>query len=117
MSSFTKQNLSGASLGQPIKVTATTTPGTIIHTAIAGTNAWDEVWIWVVNNDSSDRLVCIQYGGTASPDNEIWYNVIAKDGPKCITPGFILQNSLVIRAYCSTGNVLQVHGFVNRIVN
>lgn len=117
MSVFTKVALSGALNGLPIKVAATSSPGTLVHTAISGTNAFDEVWIWVVNNDSADREVCLQWGGTTSPDHEIWYNVLAKDGPKCITPGFILQNGLIIRAYCSTGNVLQVHGFINRIVN
>lgn len=42
---LSKTKLSGATNGKQIKVVATATPGTTIHTAVAGTATWDEVWI------------------------------------------------------------------------
>ena len=116
MSTFTKVALSGSSNGLPILVVATASPGTTIHTAIAGTSSFDEIWLWATNTSGGDLVLTLQWGGTTSPLNDNIYTVTAKDGWKCIVPGFILQNSLVVKAYCASANLVNIIGFVNRIV-
>ena len=115
MATFGKVKLSGSSDGKGIKVAATSSPGTLIHTAVAGTADWDEVWVYCMNTDAVSRELVIEFGGTADPDNLIKFIVAPKDGVKCIVPGFLLQNGAVVRAFCATGNVLVIYGFVNRI--
>jgi len=115
MSTFTKQPLSGSTNGLGIKIAATGSPGTLLHTAIAGITSWDEVWLWIMNTSAADCLATIQFGGTTAVDNDLILTIASKDAPKCICPGFILQNGLLIKAYAGTTNVLVAYGFVNRI--
>ena len=115
MSTFTKVALTGAANGLPIKVVATASAGTTIHTAIAGTSSFDEIWLWATNTTASDILMTMQWGGTTSPDDDILYTVTTRDGLKAIAPGLILQNSLVVKVYAAASNVIQIYGFVNRI--
>ena len=53
MVTATKRKLSGSTDGKPILIAATSTPGTAIHTAVAGTTAgtYDEIWLWVHNTN------------------------------------------------------------------
>lgn len=115
MATFAKQLLSGCTNGRMIKVVATATAGTLIHTAVAGTSDIDEVWLWAVNSDTTDRKLTIEYGGVAAPDDLIELTVRAESGLVLIVPGMILQNSLVVRAFAAAANVIMVGGFVNRI--
>ena len=115
MATFSKLKLSGSANGRGIKVTQTTTPGTTIHTAVAGTDDYDEIWLYCVNTSASAVKLTIEYGGVSSPDDHIEYTVAAEDGLKCIIPGLILQDGLVVKAFAGSANVLIIHGFVNRI--
>ena len=67
-SSIVKSELSGSTDGLGVKVAATSSAGTTIHTASSGTgdNNYDELWIWAVNCDTSAIKLTIQYGGTIS---------------------------------------------------
>jgi hypothetical protein len=112
---FTKQLLSGSTNGRPIKVAATSTPGTTIHQAITGTSDLDEIWLYAFNSDTTDRKLTIEWGGTTSPDDTIEITIKAEAGLVVIVPGLLLQNSLYVRAFCETANVVMVTGFVNRI--
>ncbi len=115
MTTFSKLALSGSTNGKGIPVTATATPGTLIHTAVAGTSDYDEIWLWVTNiDDAADVKITIEYGGVAAGD-QIEYTVAFEEGLKILLPGNVLQNSLVVRAFASTTALLNVHGFVNRI--
>jgi hypothetical protein len=110
---ITKLKLSGSTDGRPIKVAATATAGTTIHTAHA-TNL-DEVWLWVSNTDTTSRKLTIEFGGTTSPDDTIEVLVGGESGLVLVIPGLPLTNSLVVRAFAETANVLNIVGFVNRI--
>ena len=48
MATFTKKILSGSTDGKSIKVAATATAGTTIHTGSATVTTLDEVWIYAV---------------------------------------------------------------------
>jgi hypothetical protein len=115
MSTYTKFKLSGSTDGKPIKVVATATPGTLIHTAHA--TDLDEIWLWVANHGTSDVAITIQWGGTTSPDDYIVsaFNIPANSQPIPIALGLLLTNSLVVRAFATSANLLTVYGFVNRI--
>lgn len=113
---YTKQLLSGSTNGRMIKVVATATPGTTIHTAVAGTSSYDEIWLWAVNSDTTPRKLTIEFGGTTSPDDTIEITIPAESGLVEIVPGWTLQNTLVVKAFCATANVVMIGGFVNRIV-
>lgn len=113
---ISKRILSGSTNGKAIKVAATASPGTLIHTAVAGTTGVDEVWLYAVNTSTGAVALTLQWGGTTSPDDEITVNVAAKGtGKILVSAGILLQNDLVIRAYAGTANVINIHGYVNRI--
>jgi hypothetical protein len=118
-SSISKEKLSGSTDGRGIKVVATATPGTTIHTAKAGTttNEFDEIWLWCYNGDTANREVTIEFGGVTVPDDNIKLTIPFKAGLLLVVPGLILQNSSVVKAFGATTNVLVIQGFVNRISN
>lgn len=115
MAAFSKLFLSGSTNGRNIKVTATSTPGTLIHTAVSGTTDKEEVYLYAVNTDSSDHTLTLEFGGTTSPDDVIKVTVAANKGLYLIIPGLLLQNGLVVRAFADAGNVINVNGYVHRI--
>lgn len=113
MATYTKVQLSGATTGKNVKVVQTATAGTLIHTSHA--TSIDELWLWAVNSDSSDRKLTIEFGGVASPDDLIEMTIPFEDGPYLVVPGWTLTNSLVVRAFAATANVVLINGYVNRI--
>ena len=116
-SQATKRKLSGSTDGRAILVVATATPGTAVHTAVAGTTpgTFDEIWLWAVNSDSTDRKLTIEFGGVTSPDDLVEVTIPAESGLLLVIPGLVLTGSVVVTAFCATANVVMIHGFVNRI--
>lgn len=115
----TKLKFSQSTNGRGIKVAATTTAGTAIHTAVPGVIAgtFDEVWLWAYNSDSVDRLLTLEWGGVSAPDDNIAVTVPSQSGLMLIAPGLILQNGLSIAAFAAATNVIIIYGFVNRVVS
>lgn len=98
---------SGSTDGATISVAATTSPGTLFHTADA--SAKDEVWMWLGNSTGSDIVATVEIGGTSNPTkitvpaND---SVLALAGPR-------LTNSKTVKVFASAGLVM--YGNVNRI--
>jgi hypothetical protein len=116
MPTYSKQLLSGSTNGKGIKVAATATAGTLIHTAVSGTSSLDEVWLYAHNTSSAAVKLTLEWGGVAAPDDHIEITIGAEGtGLVLIAPGILLQNSLVVRAFAATANVLNIFGYVNRI--
>jgi hypothetical protein len=113
MATFSKQKLSGGTDGKNIKVAATATAGTTIHTAHA--TALDEIWLYAVNSSASDVKLTIEWGEATAPDGNIEFTVKAENGLYLIVPGLLLTNSLVVKAFAGTANVICINGYVNRI--
>lgn len=113
MASYTKSLLSGSTNGRMIKVDATATAGTTIHTAHASN--LDEIWLWCVNSGPSARKLTIEFGGTTSPDDTIEMGIPAESGLYLVVPGLVLNNSCVVKAFASSANVLLIAGYINRI--
>lgn len=108
-----RQLLSGSTNGRGIKVAATATPGTTLHTAHA--TSLDEVWLWCVNTDASSRKLTVEFGGTTSPDDLIEVTIPSESGLVLVSPGLTVTGSVVVRAFAATADVLVVMGHVNRI--
>ena len=116
MATFTKNKLSGSTNGKQILVVHTTN-GTAdtVHTAVAGTSSWDEVWLYAYNENSIAVVLTILWGGTTEPDNVIRVTLAGQSGRLLVCDGMILQNGLVIKAYASIASKVLVDGFVNSI--
>lgn len=106
---------SGGTNGRMVKVVATATAGTILHTAVAGIVDMDEIYIWAFNTHTADVLLTIEWGGVATPDDLIEKTIPAADGLYLVVPGIRLQNGLVVRAFAGTANVIMCAVNVNRI--
>jgi hypothetical protein len=118
MATFTKQKLSGSTDGRAIKVAATATAGTTIHTGSATATTYDEVWLYAVNTSASSVKLTIEWGGTSSPDDLIELTVLPEAGLVTVVPGLLIKGNatpLVVRAFAATADVVTIHGFVNQI--
>jgi hypothetical protein len=118
MAAFSKLVLSGSTDGRAIKVAATGTPGTTIHTGSSTATTIDEIWLYATNTDTTARKLTIEWGGTSSPDDLIELTIPAESGLTLIAPGLVIKGNatpLVVRAFAASANVVTVHGYVNRI--
>jgi len=119
MATVVKRKLSGSTDGKPIKVVATATAGTVVHTAVAGTTAgtFDEIWIWAFNSDPGVVVLTIEFGGATVPDQNIVISLAPQDGLVLVVPGLILQNAMTVKAFADKANVVTLSGFVNAITD
>lgn len=116
MASYSRQLLSGSVNGKAIAVAATATPGTAVHTAVAGTAAFDEIYIWATNVTGAARQLTIEWGG-AGAANQLTASVVlpANSPPIPIATGQVLQSGLQVAAFTDSANGVVLTGFVNRI--
>lgn len=116
MATYSKQLLSGSTNGKAIKVAATATAGTLLHTAVSGTASLDEIWLYAHNTSSAAVKLTIEWGEATAPDGHIEVNIGAEGtGAVLVAAGFLLQNGLTVRAFAGTANVINIFGYVNRI--
>jgi hypothetical protein len=118
MATFSKTILSASTDGRAIKVAATATPGTTIHTGSATAATIDEVWLYAMNTDVAAQKLTVQWGGTTSPDDLIEITLAAEPGLVLIAPGLLIKGNatpLIVRAFAAAANVITVHGYVNRV--
>ena len=117
MATISRIPLSGSTDGRGIKVVATASSGTTIHTATTSTTDCDVVTIYAYNSSASAVNLTLQWGGTTSVDDDIKLSIPATSGLTLVVPDMVLRNSLVVRAYAGTANVVTIHGFANRVVS
>jgi hypothetical protein len=118
MATFSKTILSGSTDGRGILVSATTSAGTVIHTGSSTATTLDEIWLYAVNYDTTDRKLTLQWGGTTAGSDDIEYTVKAENGLYLIASGLLIKGNatpLVVRAFAATGTAIVIHGYVNRI--
>lgn len=115
MATFSKLPLSGSTNGRQIAVSAVTTPGTLIHTAVSGTSSLDEIWMYAVNSSVNSVKLTVEYGGTTANADHIELSIAPESGLVLVVPGLVLNNALVVRAFAGTANALNISGYVNRI--
>lgn len=120
MATFSKIPLSGNTSGMGILVNSGSSgvAGPTLHTGPSVATQTDEVWLYAVNYDTTDRKLTIQYGGVTAGTNEIEYTVKAENGLYLIVAGLLLVGNAtpkVISAYAATNTSIVVYGYVNRI--
>lgn len=118
MATYTKTKLSASTDGRAIKVSATATAGTTIHTGSTTATTYDEVWLYAQNTSASAVKLTIEWGGTTAPDDLIEVTIQPEAGLVAIATGLLIKGNatpLVIRAFAGTADVITIHGFVNQI--
>lgn len=117
MATFTKSILSGSLYGRGIVVSGSATPGTLIHTAIAGSavGVYDEIWLYAMNVHTSNVVLSVEFGGSAVAGDIVKATIAYQAGLVPIIPGFPLQGGCEVRAFAGTANVIEIFGFVNKI--
>ena len=115
MATYSKELLSGSTQGKGVLVVATSTAGTTIHTAVAGTTDVDEIWLYAVNAHTADIKLTLEWGEATEPTGNIEITVPSEAGLMLLTPGLLLQNGLVVKAFAGTASEVVIHGWVNRI--
>lgn len=105
--------------GKPIKVAATGTAGTAVHTTGISATIIDRIYLFAFNSDTVDRTLTIEFGGVTAPDQNIVVTVPFKAGLLLVIDGLILLGNgsvgLTIGAFASSANVLTVSGYVLRV--
>jgi len=104
--------------GRMVKVAATATAGTTIHTCANVPATVDEIWLYAQNNHTSDVVLTVEFGGVNSPDDLIISTITTKSGLTLVCAGLVLQGNatpVVVRAFAATANVISIGGYVNRI--
>ncbi|CAB4166903.1 hypothetical protein UFOVP964_2 [uncultured Caudovirales phage] len=119
-SKLSLQPVTGTSnLGVPILVVATASTGTTIHTTTTSATTFDEIWLYAYNSSTASVVLTIQYGGTATPLNDIKLTIPATSGLTLVIPGLVLSGtgsaSTVMYAYAGTASVVTVSGYINRV--
>lgn len=111
--------LSGSTQGKGIKVVATSSTGTTIHTTGTSATVVDRLYLYAVNSDTTDRKLTVEFGGTTSPDCLIEITIPAEAGMVQITDGFPLMGNgsvgLTTTAFCASANVVMIYGYVLRV--
>ena len=111
---YSQDVLSGSTHGTGIKVGDTATPGTLIHTATTSATDLDEVYLWAFNSHTADVLLTVEFGGVTDPDNIIEVTIPKQAGLVQVCPGLPLRNTLIVRAFADTINVITIYGHYHR---
>lgn len=117
MTTFSRLLLSGSTSGKPIPVAATATPGALIHTAVAGAAAFDEVYIYASNVTAAAVTLTVQFGGVTDPGDLAvkQVSIPANSAPVQIMAGQSINGGLEVRAFASAASAINITGKVNRI--
>lgn len=117
MATYARILLSGSTNGREIPVVATATPGTAIHTAVTGTTAFDELYLWASNVTAAAATLTVEWGGVTDPGDHMVkaYSIPANSAPIPIATGQVLNNALLVKAFSGTASAINIGGYVNRI--
>lgn len=100
--------------GMGVKIVATASTGTTVHTCQSGTDYFDEIWLWAVNRNAGTVGVVVQYGDT-STENSFGLAVPPNNAPIMVVPGWLLNNGKIVYAYATAANDVTVFGFSRHI--
>ena len=118
MATFSKIPLSGSTDGRGIHIDDNATAGKTVHTGPNVATQMDEIWLYAVNYDTTDRKLTIEWGGATPGGDQIEYTVKAENGLYLIIPGLIIKGNatpLVVAAFAATTSAINIFGYVNRI--
>lgn len=102
-------DLSASTDGQPISITATSTPGTTVHTA--GASGTDWVTLYAANEHTADVEITVEWGAA---QNHKVISIPFDEGDYLIADRLPISNSGVIKVFAGTTAVIWIHGRVVR---
>lgn len=110
---YTREPLSASTHGRGILLTGTGTGSSVtLHTAQASTTLVDVVTLYASNFGTTNLTVSIEWGGTTSPNDILTFDVPAKS-TVCLVSDLPIRNSLLVKGWASTANLVSIFGFVN----
>jgi len=115
---ISKGKLSGSTDGKAIKITGSDTAGAVVvHTAVAGTTNFDEIWLWAYLAATSAAAVYIEWGTHADADDLITKTIPLDDGLYLLIPGLVLQNGMTVEIFTGASAVDKVFifGYVHHL--
>jgi len=112
---YAKNKLSASTNGLGIKVGNTATIGNLLHTAVAGTGDFDELWIYAHNESTTAVLLTLEWGGASVPDNVMSFTCPAKAGRFQLVDGQLINNAKNVTCFANSANYIIIDGFVNEI--
>ena len=116
MATYSRVLLSGSTNGKPIPVVAVATLGTLIHAPAAGLAGSDEVYLWASNVTNAAVTLTIEWGAAGVGSQLInTYSIPAYSSPIPIATGQSINNGLLITAFASVANAINISGNANRI--
>ncbi len=104
--SVDRDYLSSSTDGRAIKVAATGSPGTAIHTS----TGMEAVYLWAGNIDAVQHQLTLEW-----PGGEVLQFVLEPLEFLLLIPGLTIASAQALAAYADTANVINVLGHVNRI--
>ena len=107
--------LSGSTNGRPIKVVATSTAGTLIHTATSTAGDMDRIYLYAANTSAASVKLTLEWGGVTSPDDLLEFQIPSESGARLIVDGAPLAGGLIARAFAASGDVINIIGRVIRV--
>ncbi len=108
--------LSGSTNGKAVKIAATSSTGTTIHTAVSGTSSFDRIYLFATNTSANPVVLTIEWGTTTAADGNIIQTIQPQSGEVLIIAGLPLNNSLVVTGFAGTTNVILVTGYIFTVV-
>ncbi len=98
--------------GAQIAIAATSSPGTLLHTAVAGTAQVDHVEIEFFSIEPTNTiLLTVQWGGTGAADTR---TISLRPNTSTVQVGR-LNGGLAIRAFAGTTNLINACVLVDRM--
>ncbi len=108
---------SGSTQGFPVKVVATASAGTTMHTTGVSATIVDEISVYAQNNHTADVVLTLEVGDATAPDHNVIVTVPYKAGLYLIGV-FRLSGSgaagATLKAFAATANVVCLNVSVNR---
>jgi hypothetical protein len=100
--------------GTMIAVAATSSPGTTLHTVPSSGLQYQRVKIWACNIDTVNRLLTIEFGGTATKD-KIVISMGPQRGLVLVVPDLKLAAGTIVRAFAAATNIINAQVGVGEI--
>jgi hypothetical protein len=102
--------------GLQIPITGTASgAGTTVHTAVAGTDEWDQVTLEGTNVDAASQPFCVEVGGSGAGFQR-WFSLRPKSTE--VLTSFRVNNGTVVKVFCAGGaNLINVAVEVDRYKN
>ena len=107
--------LSGSTNGRPIKVAATATAGTTIHTATSTSGEIDRIYLYAANTSAASVKLTLEWGGVTSPDDLLEFQIPSESGARILVDGAPLAGGLLVRAFAGSADVINIVGRVIRV--